>query len=212
MFKSEKKSGISERIYHLYWEDGIIEIFQGIFFIFYAEMLIKFFTASGTVLFQPPFIVFMPLFIFLPVVLKRKLVYPRLGVFEFEYRLGSFYFIGVVLPLAFIPLSIFILKLVFSEKVDIDLILKWIPAVYGVLIGGVFYDQLKRAGSKRFYIYSFFFILYGLTISLLEFDMSKTRIFMFFMAISLIMLIRGSLHLFRFVKKYSVIKTETENG
>ncbi len=212
MVKKEEFTGLKKKILNLYWEDGIMEMFQGIFFIFYMEMLLVVLTGTRSSFMKSQYIVFLPLFLYLPKYLKKSVVYPRLGAFDFEYKLDMSYWLYFVLPIAFIPMICFLIIKFNPDLLNNEMLLKWLPTVYGILFAGVFYDQLKKAGSNMCYLYSMFSISFGIIVSFLEFEISETRIYLFFIAISILVFASGLYSLIRFLNKYPVMKEEGENG
>ncbi|MFB3894733.1 MAG: hypothetical protein ACE14V_00365 [bacterium] len=197
---------IEQKVYREIEQDGLTELYLGIFYPFYASVCLMLYNYLGLSI-RPSskislFIVFIPIFIFSYKFIRERFTYPRIGYVEKKIIIPPSFLYAVVFPIAFFPLLAAIALLIWRTAGFLHAILQWTPAFFGILLVFWFQDMVKKSGIKMYYLLALISVLSGLIISLFKFPNSMLGIAIYWYIMSGVFLLYGLIKLVRFIYKY----------
>ena len=202
---------IKQKVYRESDQDGIIEIWMGIFFLFYAAFIDNF--ARGIKI-SPSMLIFMILMAGYPIfylkMIRNTFTYPRMGYVNLKEEITPVYTFTVILPLILLPLFIYIAVRFLSSSLDIALILRWMSVVFGLVFGTLFFNLAQKYGKNIYFALMAFSLLGGIILAVITWGEPGVTILL--VIISLFFLIHGIFMLVRFIRKYPKPKPEITNA
>ena len=202
---------IKQKVYRESDQDGIIEIWMGIFFLFYAAFIDNF--ARGIKI-SPAMLIFMILMAGYPILylkmIRNTFTYPRMGYVNLKEEITPVYTFTVILPLILLPLFIYIAVRFLRSSLDISLILRWMSVVFGLVFGALFFNLAQKYGKNIYFALMAFSLLGGIILAVITWREPGVTILL--VIISLFFLIHGIFMLVRFIRKYPKPKPEITNA
>jgi len=193
-------------------QDGIIEIYGGLFLVFYAGMLDWIISDFQT---NFPYMPLMFLFVFstfIIEIIRRRVTYPRIGYAKVTTRIGRGFFIASIPPVILYPFLLAVSVSFFGDKWDITPWLKWAPPFFGIVFGIMFHAIVLRSGNPLYYILAGCSIVSGVALMLLSFQTAKTGIIIYFLIMGGLMFFWGLVTFIRFLRQYPRVPEEETVG
>jgi len=188
----------------VYWQskqDGILEIWMGIFFLYYAVFLdnqIRGIEGS------PPMFIFIIFISIFPIIhykiIRNVFTYPRMGYVNVKEEITTVYAFTVILPLIILPFFIYIMVRFLGDSLNISLILKWVCVLFGLVFGALYYHFAKLYGKKRYMVLMVFSVIAGIVLS--QIDDIVPSVSALLAANSIIIFLHGIFMLIRFIRKF----------
>ncbi len=201
---------IQRKTYRDTQQDGFIELFTGMFFVFYGGVCYDVLAGFSTEFPYFPFILF---FVFLGGILeavRRKVTYPRIGRAKIKEEIHLLYFVAVIVPLALFPLAMYVLRL-FSDARTVELVAKWSPAFMGIVLAGLVWDRVTKTGNNQYCGIAILSVVGGFLFSVIDFSPSSTGILLLFVITGGAYFLFGVVMLIQFVRKYPVLEGDSND-
>jgi hypothetical protein len=182
---------------------GFFDMFMGLFFVFYGGVCYDLFSDFTTDFPHMPFILF---FVFLSVILealRRRITYPPIGRAKITEEFRPWYSFLVIVPLAVLPALYAALRF-FSDTLDINVLVTWPPALFGIVLVGLFHDRASKTGSNSYYVFAVLALVSGFITPTLDLSPISKGIFYFFSSVGVVLFLVGLAVLVRFVRTYPV--------
>jgi len=203
---------IQQKAFRYSGQDGIIELYGGLFLAFYAGMLDWIISDFQTNFPHTPLMFLFVFSTFIIEIIRRRITYPRIGYAKVTTRLGRGFFIASIPPVILYTFLLAIAVSFFGDKWDMTPWLKWAPAFFGIVFGVMFHGIVLRSGNPLYYILTGCSIVSGATLTLLSFQTAKTGIIVYFLIMGGLMFIWGLVTFIRFLRQYPRVPEEATGG
>ncbi|MFC1563551.1 hypothetical protein ACFL6G_01385 [candidate division KSB1 bacterium] len=191
---------IEQKVNRASQQDGFLEIFLGIFLLYYMVILDNVLQGVKS---ESPLMIFFFIFALYPVfytkIIRNKFTYPRIGYVNIKEKITRVYTFTVILPLIILPIFTYLTVRFFGENLDIDILSKWLSIVYGLVFGALYYDFAKKYGQALYYVLGVFAVAAGIALSLIPLDAPGVSVLLFFNTV--IIFFHGLFMLVRFIIK-----------
>ena len=202
---------IERRANHAAFQDGLTEIFMGLFLFFYGGTL-----ATKTL---PLGVVFIVVTVFAkPLVegIKKRYIYPRTGYVklpEDPHTTGKGIAIAAVIMVVALLGAMGISMAVLGQKPGVDFFLTYIvPPASGFMIAIGPYWLGQTYGLSRGYIWALLFVLGGIAMPVFSIASGYEAVGLLCTVIGLITLVTGTIMFVRFIRKNPAEQVEIEEA
>ncbi len=182
-------------------QDGIIEIWAGMFFMYYA---VFFDNIAREIATEPAMVVFFIMICSYPLLyftlIRNIFTYPRMGYVNINEKFPLAPILAFVVPVTTLPAITFVAVHWMRELVDIYLMLKWMSVLFGLAFGGLYFGLARGFALPAYYILATLAAVSGVVLSMIPHELPGVTVFLVLQ--SLLLLLYGSLSLFRFIRKY----------
>lgn len=201
---------IQQKVIRESQQDGITEIFMGMFLFYYTFIFDN--ICNGV---KPggPVVIFFIITCVYPIIhfnlIRNVFTYPRMGYVNIKEKVSVGFILTVILPLIIIPIFMYVIVFLFNDFPNIAMIIKWVVVVYGLIFGALYFSYVKRYGKNFYYILATFSVIAGIVLSQVSLAVSGAAILI--LLNGFILLFYGVYMLIRFALKYpKPKKTQTE--
>jgi len=192
---------IRQKVYRESQQDGINEIFMGMFFFFYTFI---FDDLCKGIKMEGPILIFFILMCAYPILyynlIRNSFTYPRMGYVDIKEKITVSFALTVITPLILIPIIMYFIVWFLNDFFDIALIVRWMSVAFGLIFASLYFSYAKKYGKNFYYILSVFSVIAGLVLSQVSLALSGAAIVI--LVNGLILLIYGVYMLVRFIIKY----------
>jgi len=199
---------IEQKTYRYSQQDGMLEIFMGMFFAFYGgyfHHVLSGFTSEF------PWLPFFFVFAFSAIVVewvRKRVTYPRIGRVKFTEAIKPLYFIPAIVTLIAAPFMVYIADIL---SWNISPYITWLPALFGIVLVGIFQSSIKKTGDTRYYAFVILSVVSGILLSVFEFASLDMSIVIFFLIVGIPLAIFGVGKFLYFIHTVPVVEaTEDE--
>ena len=204
----EKQVGlkkIEKKAFSQSQQDGLMEFVMGICLL-----------AMSTRLFSRVLIVMFPLamFLFRPVLnaMRKRFTYPRTGYVKLVEDKPKDAIAGIALITLIVIAVLAVAFILFADVGDFGLWLKWVPLWAGVVLAIMFVSLAAKSGTTRYYIFALWSVMYGLVLSILNFEPIETGTLLYFLAMGALLTPYGLVLFIRFLRKFPKSVEEVSDG
>ena len=202
---------IEKRAYRATLQDGIMEMYLGLFLGFYAGACNAASTYFKTEFPIMPFALFFMFSAIIIELIRRRLTYPRVGYAKIDPKIRPVFALVVIVPLCIFPLFLAIAARFFADTWNLDPWLKWSPAFLGIVFGCLFYSVAIRSGNAFYYAFLVLSVISGISLSLIRFSPARTGMMVFLLGMGGLLLLYGVTVLIQFLRKYPKPTKEVSN-
>jgi hypothetical protein len=178
-------------------QDGFFELLLGGFFIFYGGFLHDVLSGFTSNFPNMPFILFFAFSAFIIEWIRRKITYPRIGRVNLIDEIKPLYVIPVIIILIAVPFFVY-LSAIFSW--NIDSCIPWLPAMFGVMITGIFFSNIALTGDRRYYLFIILSVASGIFFSISDIISPSLSSVGFFLTIGIPTVLFGTGKLIYFMR------------
>ena len=203
---------IQQKAFRYSLQDGIKEIYRGLFLVFYAGFCDYVISDFQTNFLAMPLAFFFAFSAFIIEFVRRRIVYPRTGYAKLVTGKEPLFTVAVLIPLIIFLFLLAIAVNFFGDKWDITPWLKWAPAFFGVVLAVMFHGIVLRSGNLLYYILTGCSVVSGVTLTLLSFQSTKTGIIVYFLIMGGLMFIWGLVTFIRYLRRYPRVPEEETSG
>lgn len=186
---------IEKKAYRDSQQDGLMELVMGICLL-----------AMSTRLFSRVLIGMFPIamLLFRPVLnaMRRRFTYPRTGYVKLVEDKPKDAIAGIALTTLIVIAALAVAFILFADVGDFGLWLKWVPLWAGVVLAIMFISLADKSGITRYYIFALWSLVYGLVMSILNFEPIETGTLLYFLAMGALLTPSGLVLFLRFLRKY----------
>ncbi|MFB3894735.1 MAG: hypothetical protein ACE14V_00375 [bacterium] len=195
---------LKQKVYREINQDGLSELFIGIFFICFASIRINAGVNQPSYSYTIGFIasLLLLIFIFSFKYIREHFTYPRIGYADQEGKLSWSYIFLFVIPVAVYPTLI---NLMYRHGVNIwiiEMCLRWSPVFFGLLLVLYFQDKMYKSGNKLYSLFAIISVISGLVLSIIKFTYNILGIIFFWYIMGGLFFFYGLVKLIRFIYKY----------
>ena len=196
---------IEQKAFSQSQQDGLMEFVMGICLL-----------AMSTRLFSRVLIVMFPLamLLFRPVLnaMRKRFTYPRTGYVKLVPDKPKDAIAGIALITLIVIAVLAVAFILFADVGDFGLWLKWVPFWAGVVLAIMFISLAAKSGTTRYYIFALWSVMYGLVLSILNFEPIETGTLLYFLAMGALLTPCGLVLFIRFLRRYPEPAKEVING
>ena len=196
---------IEQKAFSQSQQDGLMEFVMGICLL-----------AMSTRLFSRVLIGMFPLamLLFRPVLnaMRKRFTYPRTGYVKLIPDKPKDAISGIALITLIVIAVLAVAFILFAAVGDFGLWLKWVPLWAGVVLAIMFVSLAAKSGTIRYYIFALWSVLYGLVLSILNFEPIETGTLLYFLAMGALLTPSGLVIFIRFLRKFPKPAEELTNG
>ena len=196
---------IEQKTFSQSQQDGLMEFVMGICLL-----------AMSTRLFSRVLIGMFPLamILFRPALnaMKKRFTYPRIGFVKLIPDKPKDAISGIALITLIVIAVLAVAFILFADVGDFGLWLKWVPVWAGVVLAIMFISLAAKSGTIRYYIFALWSVLYGLVLSILNFEPVETGTLLYFLAMGALLTPSGLVIFIRFLRKFPKPAEEITNG
>ncbi len=182
-------------------QDGFIEIWLGIFFLYYTVFYDNFVRELPT---QPAMVIFFFIIASFPLIhfriIRNIFTYPRMGYVNIKMKIPLVPLLVFIIPIATLPLISYVIVHWLRELIDIGLMLKLMSILFGIVFGALYYGFAKSFGLNVYYILTVLSVIIGILFSFIPIGFSGVTAFLALQSIFLFFY--GLFMLIRFIRKY----------
>lgn len=196
---------IEQKAFSQSQQDGLMEFVMGICLL-----------AMSTRLFSRVLICMFPLamLLFRPALnaMRKRFTYPRTGYVKLIPDKPKDAISGIALITLIVIAVLAVAFIMFADVGDFGLWLKWVPLWAGVVLAIMFISLAAKSGTIRYYIFALWSVLYGLVLSILNFEPIETGTLLYFLAMGALLTPSGLVIFIRFLRKFPKPAEEITNG
>lgn len=196
---------IEQKAFSQSQQDGLMEFVMGICLL-----------AMSTRLFSRVLICMFPLamLLFRPALnaMRKRFTYPRTGYVKLIPDKPKDAISGIALITLIVIAVLAVAFIMFADVGDFGLWLKWVPLWAGVVLAIMFVSLAAKSGTIRYYIFALWSVLYGLVLSILNFEPIETGTLLYFLAMGALLTPSGLVIFIRFLRKFPKPAEELTNG
>lgn len=196
---------IEQKAFSRSQQDGLMEFVMGVCLL-----------AMSTRLFSRVLIGMFPLamLLFRPVLnaMRKRFTYPRAGFVKLVEDKPKDAIAGIALITLIVIAVLAVAFILFADVGDFGLWLKWVPLWAGVVLAIMFVSLAAKSGTIRYYIFALWSVLYGLVLSILNFEPIETGTLLYFLAMGALLTPSGLVIFIRFLRKFPKPAEELNNG
>lgn len=196
---------IEQKAFRISQQDGLMELVMGICLL-----------AMSTRLFSRILIGMFPLamLLFRPVLntMRKRFTYPRTGYVKLVEDKPKDAIVGIVLTTLIVIAVLAVAFILLADVGDFGLWLKWVPLWAGVVLAIMFISLAAKSATTRYYIFALWSLVYGLVMSILNFEPIETGTLLYFLAMGALLTPSGLVLFLRFLRKYPKPPVEVING
>lgn len=196
---------IEQKTFSQSQQDGLMEFVMGICLL-----------AMSTRLFSRVLIGMFPLamILFRPALnaMRKRFTYPRIGFVKLIPDKPKDAISGIALITLIVIAVLAVAFILFADVGDFGLWLKWVPVWAGVVLAIMFISLAAKSGTIRYYIFALWSVLYGLVLSILNFEPVETGTLLYFLAMGALLTPSGLVIFIRFLRKFPKPAEEITNG
>ena len=196
---------IEQKTFSQSQQDGLMEFVMGICLL-----------AMSTRLFSRVLIGMFPLamILFRPALnaMRKRFTYPRTGYVKLIPDKPKDAISGIALITLIVIAVLAVAFILFADVGDFGLWLKWVPLWAGVVLAIMFVSLAAKSGTIRYYIFALWSVLYGLVLSILNFEPIETGTLLYFLAMGALLTPSGLVIFIRFLRKFPKPAEELTNG
>jgi hypothetical protein len=197
---------IKQKTYRYSQQDGLIEIVMGAFFVFYGGYFYH--VLSGFTSKFPWGIIFVFGFSYIIIEwIRKRVTYPRIGRVKIIEEIKLLYVVPAAVTLIAVPLIAYIAYLV---SWNIDPYVPWLPALFGVMLAGLFQGTIKNISDICYYAFVTLSVVSGILLSLFDFASPDTSILAFFLIVGISLLIFGVGKFLHFIRTVPVAEAKDD--
>jgi hypothetical protein len=190
-------AGIGQRARRAAWQDGILELFGGLFFLFYAVIVDD---LTRGVRPHPAVVLSMVLICSWPlihlVIVRSAFTFPRMGYVETKVALAARH-VAVLVLLLLLPLVTYVGVEHFGHTVDAALVSTWGSVALGCGLGALYLGFARSQGDKLYLALAAALVILGIALSQVTRGLSILLVLN-----SALLLLYGIYKLIRFVIRY----------
>jgi len=179
-------------------QDGFIELWLGILFLYYSVFFDNFAREIPT---QRAMIVLFILIVSYPVIhfnlIRNVFIYPRMGYVNTKEKSPLVPVLTFVAPATLLPLITFVAVHWLSDFVDIELLLRLMSVLFGVIFGGLYFRFARQMGIGVYHTAAVVSLVAGVCLSAIPLGVT-----IFLVLQSIFLLTYGMLLFVRFIRKY----------
>ncbi len=196
---------IEQKTFSQSQQDGLMEFVMGICLL-----------AMSTRLFSRVLIGMFPLamILFRPALnaTRKRFTYPRTGYVKLIPDKPKDAISGIALITLIVIAVLAVAFILFADVGDFGLWLKWVPVWAGVVLAIMFISLAAKSGTILYYIFALWSVLYGLVLSILNFEPIETGTLLYFLAMGALLTPSGLVIFIRFLRKFPKPAEEFTNG
>ncbi|MHC4546552.1 MAG: hypothetical protein ACYTDW_19795 [Planctomycetota bacterium] len=196
---------IEQKAFRISQQDGLMELVMGICLL-----------AMSTRLFSRVLIGMFPLamLLFRPALnaMRKRFTYPRTGYVKLVEDKPKDAIAGIVLTTLIVIAVLTVAFILLADVGDFGLWLKWVPLWAGVVLAIMFISLAAKSGTTRYYIFALWSVVYGLVMSILNFEPIETGTLLYFLAMGALLTPSGLVLFLRFLRKYPKPAEEVSDG
>jgi hypothetical protein len=196
---------IEQKVFNQSQQDGLMEFVMGICLL-----------AMSTRLFSRVLIGMFPIAIILfgPVLnaLRKRFTYPRTGYVKLIEDKPKDAIAGIALVSLIIIGVLAVAFILFADVRDFSLWMKWVPLWAGIILAIMFVSLAAKSATTRYYIFALWSVVYGLVLSILNFEPIETGTLLYFLAMGVLLTPSGMVIFIRFLRKFPKPAVEVTNG
>ncbi len=137
--------------------------------------------------------------------LQRRYTFPRLGYFKVKSDPPSKVIPGIIgVTAGIIVIFLVILFVVSGDILNENLLWKWLPTVFGIIMFGPSLHLVDNTGQTRYYTLGLFSFILGVFTSFLDFDIPKDRMVFYLLTLGTVAIIVGLILFAYFLRTYQV--------
>jgi hypothetical protein len=178
-------------------QDGLFELLIGGFFIFYGGFFHDVLSGFTSNFPNMPFILLFAFSAFIIEWIRRKITYPRIGRVNLIDEFKPLYFVPVIILLIAVPFLVY-LSAIFGW--NIDFCIPWLPALFGVMITGIFFSTIALTGDRRYYLFIILSVVSGIFFSISDITSPSLSNVGFFLTIGIPLVLFGTGKLIYFMR------------
>jgi len=201
---------IQQKVIRESQQDGITEIFMGMFFFYYTfifDNLCKGVKSEGPILLFFIFVCIYPILYFK--LIRNVFTYPRMGYVDIKEKVTVGFVLTVILPLIVIPFFMYFIVWLINDFPNIDMIIKWLSVIFGLVFSALYFNYAKRYGKKFYYVLAVCSVFVGIVFSQVTLALSGAATLI--LLNGFILLFYGVYMLIRFTLKYPKPKKTQTN-
>jgi len=196
---------IEQKAFRNSQQDGLMEFVMGICLL-----------AMSTRLFSRVLIGMFPLamLLFRPALnaMRKRFTYPRTGYVKLIPDKPKDAISGIALITLIVIAVLAVAFILFADVGDFGLWLKWVPLWASVVLAIMFISLAAKSGTIRYYIFALWSVLYGLVLSILNFEPVETGTLLYFLAMGALLTPSGLVIFIRFLRKFPKPAEGLTNG
>lgn len=197
---------IEQKTYRYSQQDGILEIFMGMFFAFYGGYFHHVLSGFTT---EFPWLPYVFVFAFSVIIIewiRKHVTYPRIGRVKLTEAIKPLYFVPAIVTLIAAPFMVYIADIL---SWNIDSYISWLPALFGIVLVGIFQSSIKKTGDTRYYAFVILSVVSGILLSVFELASPDISIVIFFLIVGIPLAVLGAGKFLYFIRTGPV--TEASN-
>ncbi|MCK4567805.1 MAG: hypothetical protein KAU48_10915 [Candidatus Thorarchaeota archaeon] len=141
-------------------------------------------------------------------VFRNKYVYPRIGYVKLrEYEPPKVTSGIIVVVILMIATAITLIYIISIGVVTTDLVYRWGPAIFGLIMWVASFYLKDRTGQNRYYLFGALMTITGVVVALAEFISTDMVIVIYFDGWGIAFLVLGVVKFVLFIRKYPIIGT-----
>lgn len=186
---------IEKKAYRESQQDGLMEFVMGICLLAMSTRLLSRVLIG---MFPIAMILFSPILS----AMRKRFTYPRTGYVKLVEDKPKDAITGITLVTLIIIAVLAVAFILFADVGDFGLWLKWVPLWAGVVLAIMFVSLAAKSATTRYYIFALWSLLYGLVLSILDFEPVETGTLLYFLAMGALLTPSGLVIFIRFLRKY----------
>jgi len=214
MNEEESLKTIEQESFRDLREDGFNEINFGIMLLLlFNAIYIK--PGPPTILdawFRLVFCIFGMLYFIFPLqfykVFRNKYVYPRIGYVKLrEYEPPKVTSVVIAVVILMIVTAITLIYIITIGVVTTDLVYRWSPAFFGLIMWIASFYLKDKTGQNRYYLFGALMTITGVAVGLAEFISADMVTVIYFDGWGIALFVLGVIKFVLFIRKYPIIGT-----
>ncbi len=197
---------IEQESYRELMQDGSTEIMAGLFFLVFPLLIREPGLAGIFVMF---YVLFFPQFI---EVVRKKYVYPRIGYVKLReeepLKLTAGYVVTVFLLVA---AGIVLVYAISIDFIILDMIYRWVPAFFGVIMWAPSVYLKDKTGQNRYYLFGALMTITGFAVAFTDFLPVEVVIMVYTLSWGAAFFVLGIIRAALFIRKYPVIDSPEDD-
>ena len=147
-------------------------------------------------------------------VFKNKYVYPRIGYVKLrEYEPPKVTFGVIAIVILMIATAITLIYIITIGVVTTDLVYRWAPAIFGLIMSAASFYLKDKTGQNRYYLFGALMTITGVAVALAEFISTDMITVIYFDSWGIALFVLGVIKFVLFIRKYPIIGIpEVANG
>jgi len=198
---------IEHESFREFMQDGFTEILAGTIFLVFPVIFTRPYFVPIFVLF---YIFFLPHFV---EVVRKKYVYPRIGYVKLREEEPPKVTAGVVITvILMIAAGIIVVYAISIDFISPDMIYRWVPAFFGVIMWAPSHYLTDKTGQKRYYLFGALMTITGFAVALIDFLPVEAVVVVYSLSWGAAFFVLGIIKVVLFIRKYPVIESPEDDS